>query len=135
MSFPNIPREIPSINIDKEQAISLLLSSIAFEELGLSHIINAEAEKIQYVLGTLEGEKPTFNPTFKDLLMINESVKETMEKVNKNQLLLLFKLKDVAKIPQYQVKVNTATATANFGNEIVSASDKAYYHTTEGRCT
>ena len=54
MSYPNIPTVDATISITLEEAINLLLASIAFEELGLAHIINAEAEKIQYVLGTLE---------------------------------------------------------------------------------
>ncbi|MDR5658559.1 hypothetical protein RH915_03550 [Serpentinicella sp. ANB-PHB4] len=49
MSFPNIPDVTPEIDIDREDVINLLLASIAFEELGLAHIFNAEAEKIQYI--------------------------------------------------------------------------------------
>jgi len=37
--------------IKREDAISQIISSIAMEELGLSHILNAEGEKIQFVLG------------------------------------------------------------------------------------
>ncbi|HEY9061608.1 MAG TPA: hypothetical protein VIO64_14035 [Pseudobacteroides sp.] len=51
MSFPNIPNITPKIDTNKNNTINLLLDSIVFEELGLAHIINAEAEKIQYVLG------------------------------------------------------------------------------------
>lgn len=46
MSFPNIPDNIsPAIDLPTDQIINLLLASIAFEELGLAHIINAAAEK------------------------------------------------------------------------------------------
>ena len=55
MSFPKIPDVNPKINFRQEDAINLLLASIAFEELGLAHIINAEAEKIQFILGTHPG--------------------------------------------------------------------------------
>jgi hypothetical protein len=54
MSFPNIPNITPLISVTTEQTIPLLLSSIALEELALAHIINAEAEKLQFVLGTLD---------------------------------------------------------------------------------
>ena len=35
--------------------VNQILSSIAMEELGMSHILNAEGEKLQYILGTLPG--------------------------------------------------------------------------------
>ncbi|MFJ7732103.1 hypothetical protein ACIQXF_09430 [Lysinibacillus sp. NPDC097231] len=53
-----------------------MLSSIAIEELGLGHIINAEAEKLQFAIGTLPGLSiPT---TINELLEINSSVQTTM---------------------------------------------------------
>jgi len=55
MSQANIPNMTPNVNVDREDAINLLLASIAMEELGLSHILNAQGEKLQYVLGTLQG--------------------------------------------------------------------------------
>ncbi len=45
MSFPNIPNISPTIAITREDAINLLLTSIAMEELGLSHIFDAEGGK------------------------------------------------------------------------------------------
>ncbi|MGL5379891.1 MAG: hypothetical protein ACRDBA_08205, partial [Clostridium sp.] len=54
MSMPNIPNINPEVNLEIKDTISMLLSSIALEEIGLSHIINAEAEKIQYAVGTLD---------------------------------------------------------------------------------
>ncbi|MCL6488857.1 MAG: hypothetical protein K6T76_07980 [Alicyclobacillus mali] len=59
MSQPNIPNINPSISLTRDDAVNLLLSSIALEELGLGHLTNAEAEKIQYVLGTLTGATGT----------------------------------------------------------------------------
>ena len=54
MSMPNIPNLNPTINIDRNDAVNIILSSIGMEELSLSHLLNAEAEKIQFSLGTLE---------------------------------------------------------------------------------
>lgn len=106
MSYPNIPDIEPSIKISRDQVINLLLASIALEELGLSHIINAEAEKIQYILGTLEGSTPPTRPTIAELLIVNRSVEKTLRSVIKNQMLLQFKLEDVLEIPD---EVTTAT--------------------------
>ena len=43
------------------------------EELGLSHILNAEGEKLQYILGTLPGLSGP-PATVSDVLAANESV-------------------------------------------------------------
>ena len=51
MSLPSFPVVNPPI--EREDAVNQILSSIAMEELGLSHILNAEGEKLQYILGTL----------------------------------------------------------------------------------
>ena len=98
MSMPTIPNINPDIDIDRKNVIDLLLASIAFEELGLAHIINAEAEKIQFVLGTLHesghhgpGEKPTLD----ELLEINKSVESVLKKVIFKEMLLGLKLEDI----------------------------------------
>lgn len=132
MSFPNIPNVTPVININRNDVINLLLASIAFEELGLSHIINSEAEKIQYVLGTLDGQTAPEPPTTDDLLEINRSVNRTLRDIIKNQMLLQFKLEDIINYQSLGIHVNTARVTAVFDGKTYSDSDSAYYHTTGG---
>ncbi|MEG0777933.1 MAG: hypothetical protein RRY04_08125 [Oscillospiraceae bacterium] len=100
MSFPNIPNVDAKIDITIDDSKNLLLASIAFEELGLAHIINAEAEKIQYVLGTIEGQPRSEKPaTVEDLLKIDHAVEQMLRNVLKNQMLLQFKLEDTLSIP------------------------------------
>lgn len=53
MSLPSFPTVDPPI--DREDAVNQILSSIAMEELALSHILNAGGKKIPYVLRTLSG--------------------------------------------------------------------------------
>ncbi|MDQ0417530.1 hypothetical protein J2Z48_001703 [Croceifilum oryzae] len=95
MSQANIPNISPNISITREDAVNLLLSSIALEELGLSHIINAEGEKLQYVLGTLPGVSTSFQPTITDLLTINASVRDTINVIGKKEWILNEKLENV----------------------------------------
>ena len=110
MSMPNIPDVDANINITFEEAINLILASIAFEELGLAHIINAEAEKIQYVLGTLENQVPLETaPTVDELIEIDRSVERTLRNVIKKEMLLQFKLEDT--ITQTTTSTTTTTTT------------------------
>ena len=53
MSMPNIPPVNADIDIDRDKSIDLLIASVAFQELALAHLVNAEAEKIQFVLGVI----------------------------------------------------------------------------------
>jgi hypothetical protein len=96
MSQANIPNITPAITVDRDDAINLILASIGMEELGLSHIINAEAEKLQYVLGTLPGSKPPFRPSFSDLMTVNRSIIDTLKEVRKKEAVLSNKLDLVA---------------------------------------
>ncbi|QCT01304.1 hypothetical protein E6C60_0581 [Paenibacillus algicola] len=88
MSMPNIPDIRPEITLKRKEAINLLLSSIALEEIGLSHIINAEGEKIQRFV-------KDHCVDLEDILRINRSVELMLRNVIKNQMLLQFKLEDV----------------------------------------
>jgi len=98
MSFPTIPEISPTISLDRTQVINLLLASVALEELSLAHIINAEAEKLQAVLGTLPGLAITAT-TISGLLSVNREVRRTLQTVLKKEMLLEFKLEDILDIP------------------------------------
>ena len=75
----------------KDEALTMIIASIAMEELALSHIVNAEGEKLQYILGTLPGGcKPCADTP--EILAVNKSIKELLNTVMQNQLLLKGKL-------------------------------------------
>lgn len=96
MSQANIPNITPAITITTGDTINLLLASIALEELALAHILNAEAEKIQYVLGTLHGGPGITPPaTLSNLLTIDASVQRTLQDVIKKEMLLQFKMESI----------------------------------------
>lgn len=90
MGMPKIPDITPKIKLKRREVVNLLLASIALEELGLAHILNAEGEKIQEVLKC--------NPSLNDLLKINKSVERTMRSVIKKEMLLQFKLEDTLEL-------------------------------------
>ncbi len=89
MSLPSFPNIDPPIK--REDAVNQILSSIAMEELGMSHILNAEGEKLQYILGTLPGLSGPA-ATVKDVLNANGSIKDLLETATQNQLLLKSKM-------------------------------------------
>lgn len=110
MSYPTVPNVELAIDLSTEDSVNLLLASIAFEELALAHIMNAEAEKIQYVLGTLEGQEPPATPpTLEELLEIDRSVIAALRTVIKKEMLLQFKLEDTLTI---STTTTTTTTTS-----------------------
>ena len=87
VSLPNIPDIKPKISLDRCKTVELLLSSIALEEISLSHLLNAEAEKLQYFL-----KKESL--CLQDFLRLNQSLNKTLRTVITSQILLHFKLAD-----------------------------------------
>lgn len=74
-----------------EETIGCILESIALEEAGLAHIINAEGEKIQRAVNDS-------NMDVHDLISVNEAVSDTLKNIFKVESLLQFKLENVEKI-------------------------------------
>ena len=93
MSMPQFPCKKDILT--REEAIDSILTSISMEEAALSHIINAEGEKIQYILQQVESSA-CCNATQK-VLEVNESVTSLLEQITDIQLLLKNKMRLLAK--------------------------------------
>ena len=91
-SFPEIDQELT-----RERALDMILASIAMEELALSHIMNAEGEKLQYILGTLETSSGT-EPDLNEILCVNQSISKVLDIVSQNQMLLKSKMESVLQV-------------------------------------
>lgn len=74
------------------QSITDVIESIALEEVGIANVINAESCKIQKAISLAE--------CVDDLIEINTSVADTLENIIKSQILLDFKLKEIAKLAE-----------------------------------
>ena len=125
MSFPNIPNITPAISITTGQTVPLLLSSIALEELALAHLLNAEAEKLQFVLGTLISPGTTFTPatvSLSNLLSLDTSVQRTLRDVIKKEMLLEFKFENVLDLLVTVPPPPTVTVTLNADPTTICAS-------------
>lgn len=66
------------------QAITDIITSVALEQTALSHILNAEGEKIQKIIGTAE--------TAEEMLIVNESVKDMIASIARLEMILQSKL-------------------------------------------
>ena len=69
----------------------MIIASIAMEKLALSHIVNAEGEKLQYILGTLPGSRKPCAST-QEILAVNQSAAALLDTVMQSQMLLKGKL-------------------------------------------
>lgn len=87
MSMPNVPDITPEISVTRKQAVNLLLASIALEEIGISHLLNAEGEKIQHALKQ--------SPSLHELLQMNRMTERFLRKLIHKEMLLQMKLEDV----------------------------------------
>jgi len=92
--MPNFP---DNKSLSRDDAINKILYSIALEELALSHVINAEGEKIQYILGTLDGNPPPEPATVGEVIQVNQSVEKTLEVAVKKQAILTEKMTNALK--------------------------------------
>lgn len=70
--------------VTREQAISDIIESVALQETGLSHILNAEGEKIQKVVAIATSPA--------DLLAVNKSVESMVNAVSRLELILQSKI-------------------------------------------
>ena len=107
MSMPNIPE----IDLDAGQGAAVIMTSIGMQELGLAHIINAEGEKIQAYLGTLEGQEVNKDISLEDLVELDKIVTDTLDSVAKTEMLLFFKLAEARKFIEF-AGLNTINYTA-----------------------
>ncbi|MFJ8259447.1 hypothetical protein ACIQ4Z_19765 [Peribacillus asahii] len=131
MTFPNTPPDgiNPIDGLDPEQIALLLLASIAFEELGLAHIINAEAEKLQGAIGTLVDENgDPINPLIQagslaDLLEVNREVEKVLRTVIKKEMLLQFKFENVLEFLSTTTSTTTETTTSTTSTTSTTTMD------------
>lgn len=81
MSMPII---VPS-KTTRCQSITDIMESVALEQTALSHILNAEGEKIQKVMGLKD-------VTEVQLLQVNSSVQSMVDSISRLEMILQMKL-------------------------------------------
>jgi len=69
----------------RDQAVTDLIESVALQETALSHILNAEGEKMQAIIGLP-------NVTSEQLMELNESVYKLLNSVTRLEMMFQSKL-------------------------------------------
>lgn len=99
MSYPNFPHINPEITLTRDDAINLLLSAVAMEELSLTQILAAEGEKMKYALGTLSGADSS-GVGVDELMTIDQSVKGTLDTAIRLEMLLQSRLETLLNVSE-----------------------------------
>ncbi len=97
MGMPNIPNIKAEFDLDFKESLKLLMTSIALEEISLSHILNAEGEKIQKFLSFDDISKH-------DILKLNDSVNVFLGNLSDKNQVLFDKLSTVKDLIHYVEK-------------------------------
>ena len=82
--MPNFPDR--ETILTREEAVNSIMTSIAMEEAALSHIINAEGEKIQFAIKRC-------NADVASVVRVNESVSCLIDRIIDLQVILKNKLR------------------------------------------
>lgn len=92
MSQPTFPDVNPDMTCD--YALNMILTSIAMEEMALGNIVNAESEKLKYIIEELSLCIPGRH-NLNCILAVNQSVTRLLDSVAQNQMLLKNKMERV----------------------------------------
>lgn len=112
MSLPQFPS---TPGLTRQDAINRVIASIASEELALSHVINAEGEKIQYAVSSIPGLPE--GSTIAEVSEVNDSVVNMLGTVLENQIVLTGKLTQVLQAPVFWGPTGPAGPTGPVGSD------------------
>lgn len=94
MTIPNFQDFKPEGDLSLEDAISLVMSSVAMEEISLSKLIDAETNKLLHIVNKEDS-------CLKDIVLLNNSIDRTVKDITKLEILLQHKLESIsAMLPQ-----------------------------------
>jgi hypothetical protein len=120
MSFLNTPGTDGYNSVTREEAVNLLLTSIAQEEAALSKLMDAERNKVLYTINRYRHGRCDL----KNVLEINKSVDSTIKNMMKYQMLLQHKLENVKELLASFPEESTEE-TAHAGAGAAKCSPKA----------
>ncbi len=116
-----------------EEALNQILAAIAAEELSLSDLINAEADKIRSILGILPGQAVR-QPTIDELERINRAVDKVLKDIIKKEIILSIQTGDILDFLSTS-STTTTTTTASTTTTTRSTTTTTRSTTTTTRTT
>ena len=127
MSFTEIPELDPYKDLTLEDAVNLLLSSIASEEMSLSRLIDAQTNKILFITNTYKYK----GSALQDTIDINKSVDHTIKDITKLQMLLQYNLENVKEF----LSTSSTASTTKTSTHTTSTTTTACAKTTTTNST
>ena len=124
MSVPNIPNITPEICLEDNSVANLMLSSIALEEIALSHLIEAESLKLTSYINSNSCSSNYFD----EVLTINKSIESILDKVHSIESILTNKVKMISEMKIYS-KNNKSKNTKSSSKINNTNSNKFDIHT------
>lgn len=98
MSMPEIPDIAPIIEVSSDDAINLQLIATGMQELSLAHVMNTQAEYMQFALGmTDESSGPM---TIDQILEVSRSTRKMLRETARHQMLLTMGVEDLITLIQ-----------------------------------
>lgn len=142
MLLSNIPEMSLETNITLEDALTLMLTSIAMEEISLSKLIDAETNKILSVIDTCKNKDSNVSDTIKINASVNETIKNIikLKKISQNKIenikeIMLTEDEEVNKIEnktnEARIDMPTSISTNETNNFIKSIKCKSKCITSE----
>lgn len=89
MSMPSFPRA--DVILSRDEAVNAIITSIAVEEMALSRVIEAESEKIKFVIECAK-KRGCLKDDMLIILEVNKSVRELFDSITQMQIVLKEKL-------------------------------------------
>ena len=93
MSMPEIPDISPIVDVSREDAINLQLVATGLQELSLAHIMNTQAEYMQFALGMSEASKAPM--TIAQILEVSRATRRMLRQTTRQQMLLTMNVEDL----------------------------------------
>lgn len=131
MSMPTIPDLNPEINLEIEDSIKMLCNSIALNEIGLSHITNAQGEAIQSILAELKectNKCGCSNEVIDKILQANDSTNKFLNNLLQNQMMLKMQIENTMSLYD---KVILAKSDENVENFVYCSNNNTYSYEEE----
>lgn len=134
MSLPTIPDINPDIDIKQEDALNLLLDSMASEEKSINKLIEAQRLSVMRVLDDYKRRRND-RQALQDMLAVNESVEANLKNLARLQMLLHYKMNDVRELMPNRTHTSSCSYCGTRSHSYTSTRTCSVTHSQTATCT